>query len=46
MAEEPEAMAGETTSALDLDARYGIEADYDSVERLCEEHGLAFPMEE
>jgi mannose-6-phosphate isomerase-like protein (cupin superfamily) len=49
IAEEPEAMAGETTSttsALDLDARYGIEADYDSVERLCEEHGLAFPMEE
>jgi mannose-6-phosphate isomerase-like protein (cupin superfamily) len=46
IAEEPEATAGETTSALDLDARYGIEADYDSVERLCEEHGLAFPMEE
>ncbi|MDQ3286529.1 MAG: cupin domain-containing protein [Actinomycetota bacterium] len=46
IAEEPEAMAAETTSALDLDARYGLEADYESVERLCEEHGLAFPMEE
>ena len=37
-------MAGETASALD--ARYGIEADYDSIERLCEEHGLTFPTEE
>ncbi len=44
MAEDPEAMAGE--AALALDARYGIEADYDSIERLCEEHGLTFPTEE
>ncbi|CAA9452367.1 MAG: hypothetical protein AVDCRST_MAG14-1102 [uncultured Rubrobacteraceae bacterium] len=44
MAEDPEAMAGE--SALALDARYGIEVDYDSVPRLCEEHGLVFPAEE
>jgi mannose-6-phosphate isomerase-like protein (cupin superfamily) len=44
MAEDPEPMTGEKASALD--ARYGIEADYDSVERLCGEHGLAFPMEE
>jgi mannose-6-phosphate isomerase-like protein (cupin superfamily) len=44
MAEDPESMSGEKASALD--ARYGIEADYDSVERLCGEHGLAFPMEE
>ncbi len=44
MAEDPEAMTGETAAALD--AKYGIEVDYDSVERLCEEHGLAFPMEE
>ncbi|HZY57408.1 MAG TPA: cupin domain-containing protein [Rubrobacteraceae bacterium] len=44
VAEDPEAMAGET--ALALDARYGIEADYDSIERLCEEHGLTFPTEE
>src|SRR5215207_4479957 len=43
MADDPEAMAGETASALD--ARYGIEADYDSVERLCEERGLNFPVE-
>ena len=44
VAEDPESMAGET--ALALDARYGIEADYDSIERLCEEHGLTFPTEE
>ena len=44
MAEDPEAMAGE--AALALDARYGIEADYDSIERLCEEYGLTFPTEE
>ena len=43
VAEDPEAMAGE--AALALDARYGIEADYDSMERLCEEHGLNFPVE-
>ena len=43
MAENPEAMAGEAAAALD--ARYGIEADYESVERLCEEHGLNFPVE-
>jgi mannose-6-phosphate isomerase-like protein (cupin superfamily) len=43
MAEDPETMAGEAGSALD--ARYGIEADYDSMERLCEEHGLNFPVE-
>jgi hypothetical protein len=43
MAEDPETMTGEAASALD--ARYGIEADYDSVERLCEEHGLNFPVE-
>jgi hypothetical protein len=44
MAEDPEAMTGE--AGLALHTRYGIEADYESVERLCEEHGLAFPMEE
>ena len=26
-----------------LDARYGLELDYGSVGRLCEEHGLTFP---
>ena len=44
MADDPEAMAGETASALD--ARYGVEVDYESVERLCEEHELDFPVEE
>ena len=43
MADDPETMTGEAASALD--ARYGIEADYDSMERLCEEHGLNFPVE-
>ncbi|MGH3090397.1 MAG: cupin domain-containing protein [Rubrobacteraceae bacterium] len=42
-AEDPESTAGEP--APSLDARYGIEIDYDSVERLCEEHGLTFPTE-
>ena len=40
---DPEAMAGETASALD--ARYGLEVDYESVARLCEEHELDFPVE-
>ena len=44
MADDPEAMAGET--ALALDARYGVEVDYESVERLCEEHELDFPVDE
>lgn len=43
MAEDPESMTGE--AALALDARYGIEADYESIERLCEEHGLDFPVD-
>src|SRR5215212_2903560 len=40
-AEPREAMAGERS----LDARYGIEFDFESVGRLCEEHGLTFPNE-
>jgi hypothetical protein len=44
MAEDPEAMAG--GMAFALDAQYGIEVDYESVERLCEERGLVFPVEE
>src|SRR5918996_4314965 len=44
MAEDPATMTGEAASALD--ARYGIEADYESAERLCEEHELDFPVEE
>jgi quercetin dioxygenase-like cupin family protein len=44
MADDPEAMVGETASLLD--ARYGLEVDYESVERLCEEHELDFPVEQ
>jgi mannose-6-phosphate isomerase-like protein (cupin superfamily) len=44
MADDPEAMAGESAEALD--ARYGLEVDYESVERLCDEHDLEFPVEE
>jgi mannose-6-phosphate isomerase-like protein (cupin superfamily) len=40
-AEPLAATAGETP----LDVRYGIEFDLESVERLCEEHGLVFPRE-
>jgi mannose-6-phosphate isomerase-like protein (cupin superfamily) len=36
---DPAASAG----GSDLPARFGIEFDYDSVPRLCEEHGLVFP---
>ena len=43
MAEDPEAMAGESAAALD--ARYGIEVDYESVGRLCKEHRLVFPTD-
>ena len=43
MADDPEAMTVETAAALD--ARYGIEADYYSIERPCEEHGLTFTTE-
>lgn len=39
VAEGREATVGETS----LDARYGIEFDFGSVERLCREHGLIFP---
>jgi mannose-6-phosphate isomerase-like protein (cupin superfamily) len=41
MAADPEAMTGEAAAALD--ARYGLEVDYDSIERLCARHGLSFP---
>lgn len=43
MADDPEAMDGEAAAALD--ARYGLEVDYESIPRLCEEYGLAFPVE-
>lgn len=41
MAANPEAMTGDSAAALD--ARYGLEVDYDSIEPLCAEHGLVFP---
>jgi hypothetical protein len=40
-AEPRETTAGEEP----LDTRYGIEFDFESVERLCEEHDLVFPSE-
>lgn len=42
MGADPESMTGEAAAAMD--ARYGLEVDYDSIERLCAEHGLTFPM--
>ena len=41
MYNDPESMTGDAAAALD--ARYGIEADYDSIARLCAEHRLVFP---
>ena len=41
MAADPEAMAGEAAAAMD--AKYGLEVDYDSIGRLCAAHGLLFP---
>lgn len=41
IAADPEAMTGENAAALD--ARYGLEVDYESIERLCGQHGLSFP---
>jgi mannose-6-phosphate isomerase-like protein (cupin superfamily) len=42
MGADPESMTGEAAAAMD--ARYGLEVDYESIERLCEEHGLSVPM--
>lgn len=39
---DPEAMTRETAAALD--ARYSLEVDYDSIETLCRNHGLVFPV--
>jgi mannose-6-phosphate isomerase-like protein (cupin superfamily) len=41
MGADPEAMTGEGAAAMD--ARYGLEVDYASIERLCAEHDLTFP---
>ena len=43
MADAPETMQEE--AGAELDARYGLEVDYGSVEHLCREHGLSFPVE-
>lgn len=39
---DPDSMTGDSAEAMDK--RYGLEVDYDSIERLCTEHGLTFPM--
>ena len=41
MGADPELMAGERAAAMD--ARYGLEVDYESIERICREYGLSFP---
>lgn len=41
MSADPELMAGEGAAAMD--ARYGLEVDYESIERICREYGLSFP---
>jgi quercetin dioxygenase-like cupin family protein len=40
-----EAAEPRETAGPSLDARYGIEFDFESVEHLCEKHGLVFPDE-
>ena len=42
MASDPDAMAG-GDAAEAMDRRYGVEVDYESIDRLCAEHGLVFP---
>jgi mannose-6-phosphate isomerase-like protein (cupin superfamily) len=42
MGADPDAMTGEAAAAMD--ARYGLEVEYESIERLCKEHGLFFPL--
>jgi mannose-6-phosphate isomerase-like protein (cupin superfamily) len=40
IAENPDAMTGE--AAATLDAKYGLDVDYNSIDRLCSEHNLTF----
>lgn len=42
IAADPGAMS--VDSALAMDNRYGLETDFESIGRLCEEFGLTFPM--
>jgi mannose-6-phosphate isomerase-like protein (cupin superfamily) len=37
---------GASSARPDAGARYGLEFDFDSIPRLCEEHGLTFPVPE
>ncbi len=41
MGEDPDAMTGDATETVD--ARYDLDVDYESIPRLCAEHGLVFP---
>lgn len=41
MGGDADLMKGEGAAAMD--ARYGLDVDYESIARLCEEHGLTFP---
>ena len=41
IAADASAMAGPAAAALD--ARYGLDVDYGSIDRLCAAHGLVFP---
>jgi mannose-6-phosphate isomerase-like protein (cupin superfamily) len=43
VASDPGAMSGDSDAAEAMDRRYGIEAGYESIDRLCAEHGLVFP---
>lgn len=44
MGAAPDSFVGDGAPAMD--ARYGLEVDYDSIPRLCREYGLVFPMDE
>ncbi len=41
MGSDPDALSGDAAAAMDR--RYGLEVDYESIPRLCAEHGLWFP---
>jgi len=41
MGRNPEAFIGDAAAAMD--ARFGLEVDYTSIDRLCQEHDLTFP---
>jgi quercetin dioxygenase-like cupin family protein len=41
MGRNPEAFTGDAAAVMD--ARFGLEVDYSSIDRLCQEYGLSFP---